>query len=138
MSYDLFLRRRLPRDFSRGDEIALERSNLHRLAIVGLGLASALAVAYPEIKRVRERKHYLREFTDDPQITQRLPAISDAMIMNHHKTKLASKKQREQKQARQDLEHERQQYRQSFSKDRAITQEIPVVPMYNLIREGRP
>ena len=57
--------------------------------------------------------------------------------MHHHKTKPTGKQQREQKQARQELERERQHYRTMYAKDRAITQEIPVIPMYNLIHEGR-
>lgn len=110
------------------------RASLRSLAIMGLGLAAALASSYPEI---RERRRYLMEFTDDPRTTQRLPLISDATIMSHHKTKITSKQQREQKLAKQELERERQHYQRTYAKDRAITQEIPVTPMYNLIHEGR-
>ena len=143
MAYDLLLRRQISRDHSRGDEICLipaltpDRAGLRSLAIMGLGLAAALASSYPEIRRIRERRHYLEEFTDDPRITSRLPAMSDAMIMSHHKTKIANKQQREQKQAKQELERERQHYRQMYAKDRAITQEIPVIPMHNLVHGGR-
>ena len=143
MAYDLLLRRQIPRDFSRGGEIALlpalspGRACLRSIAIMGLGIASALASSYPEIRKIRERRRYLMEFTDDPRTTQRLPLISDAMIMNHHKTKITSKQQREQKQAKQELERERQYYQRTYAKDRAITQEIPVTPMYNLVHGGR-
>ena len=143
MAYDLLLRRQISRDFSRGEEIAMlppltpDRASLRSIAIMGLGLATALASSYPEIKRVRERRRYLGEFTDDPRITPRLPAIPEATIVNHRKTKLTGKRQLEQKQAKQELERERQHYRTMYAKDRAITQEIPVIPMYNLIHEGR-
>jgi hypothetical protein len=143
MAYDLLLRRPIARDHSRGDEICLipaldpGRAGLRSIAIMGLGLAAALASSYPEIRRIRERRRYLGEFTDDPRDTKRLPAISDAMIMSHHKTKIANKQQREQKQAKQELERERQHYRQMYAKDRAITQEIPVIPMHNLVHGGR-
>ena len=143
MAYDLLLRRQISRDFSRGGEIALlpaltpGRAGLRSIAIMGLGIATALASSYPEIRKIRERRRYLMEFTDDPRTTQRLPLISDAMIMSHHKTKITSKQQREQKQAKQELERERQYYQRTYAKDRAITQEIPVIPMYNLIHGGR-
>ena len=114
-----------------------DRAGLRNLAIMGLGLATALASSYPEIRRIREHRRYLGEFTDDPRITQRLPIIPDATIMSHRKTKITSKQQREQKQAKQELERERQHYQRTYAKDRAITQEIPVIPMYNLIHEGR-
>ena len=143
MAYDLLLRRRIPRDFSRGGEISLlpaltpSQTGLRSIAIMGLGIATALASSYPEIRKIRERGRYLREFTDDPRITQRLPAITDETIMSHRKTKPTEKQQREQKQAKQELERERQHYRSMYAKDRAITQEIPVIPMYNLVHGGR-
>jgi len=143
MAYDLLLRKQISRDFSRGDEISMlpamapGRAGLRSIAIMGLGIATALAASYPEIRKIRERRRYLMEFTDDPHTTQRLPLISDAMIMSHHKTKITSKQQREQKQAKQELERERQYYQRTYAKDRAITQEIPVIPMYNLIHGGR-
>ena len=143
MAYDLLLRRQISRDFSRGGEITMlpaltpDRASLRSIAIMGLGIATALASSYPEIRKIRERRRYLMEFTDDPRTTQRLPLISDAMIMSHHKTKITSKQQREQKQAKQELERERQYYQRSYAKDRAITQEIPVIPMYNLVHGGR-
>ena len=62
MSYDLLLRRLISRNFSRGEEIALlppltpDRASLRSIAIMGLGLATALASSYPEIKRVREER----------------------------------------------------------------------------------
>ena len=143
MAYDLLLRKQISRDFSRGDEISMlpamapGRAGLRSIAIMGLGIATALATSYPEIRRIRERRRYLMEFTDDPRTTQRLPSIPDATIMSHRKTKITSKQQREQKQAKQELERERQHYQRTYAKDRAITQEIPVIPMYNLIHEGR-
>ena len=143
MAYDLFLRRQIARDHSRGNEICLippltpDRAGLLSLAIMGLGLAATVASSYPKIRRIQERRRYLREFTDDPRITSKLPAMSDAMIMSHHKTKFANKQQRVQKQAKQELERERQHYRQMYANDRAITQEIPVTPMYNLVHGGR-
>ena len=114
-----------------------DRAGLRSIAIMGLGIATALATSYPEIRRIRERRRYLMEFTDDPRTTQRLPSIPDATIMSHHKTKITSKQQREQKQAKQELERERLHYRSMYAKDRAITQEIPVIPMYNLVHGGR-
>ena len=104
---------------------------------MGLGIATALASSYPEIRKIRDRRRYLMEFTDDPRTTQRLPSITDATIMSHHKTKITSKQQREQKQAKQELERERQHYQRTYAKDRAITQEIPVISMYNLVHGGR-
>jgi hypothetical protein len=143
MAYDLLLRRQIARDHSRGDEICLipalapDRAGLRRIAIMGLGIAAALASSYPKIQRGREHRHYRKEFSDDPRITQRLPITSDDTLMNYHKTKPTSKQQGKQKQAKLDLEQERQHYRQMYSKDRAITQEIPVTPMYNLVHGGR-
>jgi hypothetical protein len=95
-----------------------------------------VAASYPEIRKIRDRRSYLREFTDDPRITQKLPAISDEMIMSHHTTKITGKRQQEQKQAGRDLEADRRYYRRMYAKDRAITHEVPIVPMAELVHGG--
>jgi hypothetical protein len=94
-----------------------------------------VAASYPEIRKIRDRRSYLREFTDDPRITQELPAISDKTIMR--KTKITGKRRQEQKQAERDLEADRRHYRKMYAKDRAITQEVPIVPMAELVHGGR-
>ena len=141
MAYDLFLRRQIPRNFSRGAEIwtasALtpSQAGLRSLAVMALGIGATLAASCPEIRQIRDRRFYLREFADDPKITQKLPAISDVTIMR--KTKITGKRRQEQKQAERDLEADRRYYRRMYAKDRAITQEVPIVPMTELVQGGR-
>ena len=142
MAFDLVYRRQIPGDFSRGAEtyvipaLTPGREGLRQIAIMALGIGSALAASYPEIRRFRDRRSYLREYTDDPRITCELPAISDVMIMSHHKTKPAGKQRRVQKQAERELEADRRYYRRMYAKDRAITQEVPIVPMSELVHGG--
>ena len=139
MAFDLFYRRQIPRDFSRETEthaaptLTPGREGLRQIAIMALGIGSALAASYPEIRRFRDRRSYLKEYTDDPRITRELPAISDVMIMSHHKTRPAGKQRQAQKQAERELEADRRYYRQMYAKDRTITQEMPIVPMSELV-----
>ena len=141
MAYDLVFRRQIRSDFSRGTEIwaapALTpgQASLRSLAIMALGIGATLAASYPEMRKIRERSFYLRKFTDDPRITQELPAISDMTIMR--KNKITGKRRQEQKQAERDLEADRRYYRRMYAKDRAITQEVPIVPMTELVHGGR-
>lgn len=81
MAFDLFYRKQISRDFSRGEETYMtpaltpDRVGLRSLAIMALGIGSALAASYPKIHRLRDRRSYLREFTDDPRITKKIPII---------------------------------------------------------------
>jgi len=53
------------------------------------------------------------------------------------KIKNTGKRQQEQKQAERELEADRRYYRRMYTKDRSITQEVPIVPMRELVQEGR-
>ena len=141
MAYDLVFHRQIRSDFSRGAEIwagptpTPGQASLRSLAIMALGIGTTLAASYPEMRKIRERNSYLRKFTDDPRITQELPTISDKTIMR--KTKITGKRRQEQNQAERDLEADRRHYRRMYAKDRAITQEVPVMPMTELVHGGR-
>ena len=50
------------------------------------------------------------------------------------KIKNTGKRQQEQKQAERELEADRRYYRRMYTTDRAITQEVPIVPMSELIQ----
>ena len=50
------------------------------------------------------------------------------------KIKNTGKRQQEQKQAKRELEADRRYYRRMYTTDRAITQEVPIVPMSELIQ----
>jgi hypothetical protein len=142
MAYDILLRAPSPRDFSRGGAIAPQappaacRPWLLPISILGIGLEASAIAARPKIQGLVERRHYLREFDDDPRSTLRLPSIPDAP-MKHPKSRTSNKRQQEQRQSKRELEEERQRYRDMYARDRAITQEIPVIPMYNLIQGNR-
>ena len=92
MAYDLVIHRQTPRNYARGDEIAYTppltpgQSTLRNFAIMALGLTSALATSYPQIRKQHDRRRYLKEFNDDPRITRKMPIVSDATAIRHLKS----------------------------------------------------
>jgi hypothetical protein len=112
-------------------------STIRNLVLSGLGLAVTVASLCPGAKGILLHGAYLRKYGDDPRTTHRLPAIEDDTIMRNHKIKVTGKREKEQRLAKKDLEAERQYYRRLHSRDRAITQEIPVMPMYDLVQGRR-
>jgi hypothetical protein len=83
MAYDLALGRQIGRRYSRDDSIPLPssptpgRQGPRMIALLGLGVASALALSLPKkTHRALERRYYRRSFRDDPRVTRKIPIIT--------------------------------------------------------------
>lgn len=71
MSYDLALRRRLQRDYSRGDEPRPPRAH------TGASLAlAALTLLLPSLARRAESAAYRRSYGRGLKVTQEVPAVT--------------------------------------------------------------
>ena len=143
MSYDLLFCRKTPRDFSRcpGHMYVPSPkpgpSSFRDLVLSGIGLAVAVTSLWPMARRLLLHRHYLKEYGDDPVTTRRLPAIEDDMPMRHHKTTMPGREEKERRLAEKELEADRRHYLPWRTEDRAITREIPIVPMPELVYERR-
>jgi|GEM_PF-2068421 hypothetical protein len=83
MAYDLILGRQIASDYSRGmsnpmPSIATpDRQRPRMIALLGIGIASALALSLPKkTHRALERQYYRRSFRDDPRVTREIPIIT--------------------------------------------------------------
>ena len=143
MSYDLLFRRRSARSFARcpfpmdTPSPTPGTSTIRNLVLSGLGLAVAVASLCPGAKGILLHEVYLMKYGDDPRTTHRLPAIEDDTIMRHHKTKMPGRGEKERRLAKEELEADRRHYLPWRTEDRAITREIPIVPMPELVYERR-
>ena len=135
MAYDLVIHRQTPRNYARGDEIAYTppltpgQSTLRNFAIMALGLTSALATSYPQIRKQHDRRRYLKEFNDDPRITRKMPIVSDATAIRHLKSSHPHTPPRRRYTPIPLNDIPKRQY----SKDLASTQETPAISMYDLV-----
>jgi hypothetical protein len=82
MAYDLILRRQTGRNHACGEGMPppspapIDRQAVGTIALVGLGLAGAVAWSLPKARRSRERRYYQRTFRDDLHATQEIPIVS--------------------------------------------------------------
>jgi len=75
MAYDLFYRRQIPTDISRGQVVTTG-------AVAGLSvLAAAGLLLVPRMRRRAEIAHYQREFSRDAHKTLEIPAATMREIM---------------------------------------------------------